>query len=189
MADGALTAAEIAVLLALMAEAREVSNTELAAVHGFTLTGRERIRLNDRKLVTSRRAGRGYAHELTDLGWARCREELAGPVPERGGVAAGALHAVLAGLGRYLDRSSLALADVFRPSTVEADVPGAVRSAYAGLAARAGAEVGLADLRARLGDTPRDEVDAALGALARAGEVTLIPEDKRSTLTPRDRAA
>jgi hypothetical protein len=56
-----LSVKERAVLFALMGEAREVSNSELAERAGFRLDGKDRRRLNDRKV------GRTYAHELTAL--------------------------------------------------------------------------------------------------------------------------
>ena len=62
-----LSVKERAVLFTLMGEAREVSNSELAERAGFRLDGKERRRLNDRKLVDSRKVGRTYAHELTAL--------------------------------------------------------------------------------------------------------------------------
>jgi chromosome segregation and condensation protein ScpB len=64
-----LTLRERATLLALMAEARELTNAELREIAGFTLDGRPRRRLNEQKLVTSRKLGRSFTHELTDDGW------------------------------------------------------------------------------------------------------------------------
>ena len=55
-----LSAKERAVLFALMGEAREVSNSELAERAGFRLDGKERRKLNDLKLVASRKAGRTF---------------------------------------------------------------------------------------------------------------------------------
>ena len=50
-----LSVKERAVLFALMGEAREVSNAELAERAGFRLDGKERRKLNDLKLVDSRK--------------------------------------------------------------------------------------------------------------------------------------
>jgi hypothetical protein len=116
---------ERAVLLVLMAEAREISNPELKQIAGLDLTGAARHKLNARRLVDSRRPGRAYVHLLTDDGWAWCAAELAAPPPERAGSAGGALYAVLAGLHRYLARADLRLSDVFRPEGTPA--PSAVR--------------------------------------------------------------
>jgi hypothetical protein len=238
-----LSTSEVAALVALMAEAREVSNTELATGYGFTLTGPERTRLNQRRLVTSRRVGRAFSHELTDLGWARCVALLGSDVPPRAGAAAGALYAVLAGVRRYLDRESLTLSDVFRgadavsvslpaprgvpvpragrtpknaparpsdPAVKSAsdsrgdpggrsakapsgDVATRIYSAYASLATRAGDEVALSELRSHLRasnpDTSSDDIDATLRMMALTTRLSLLPEDKRSTLRDRDREA
>ena len=65
-----------AAMFALLAEAREVSNPELAERLGFRLDGKERRVLNDLKLVISEKHGRAYSHQLTDAGWRWCNEEL-----------------------------------------------------------------------------------------------------------------
>src|ERR1700761_7176458 len=77
-----LSVKERAVLFALMAEARELSNSELFERAGFRLDGKERRTLNDRKLVDSRRVGRGYAHELTDAGWDWCATHASSEGPQ-----------------------------------------------------------------------------------------------------------
>jgi hypothetical protein len=115
MSHETLTGSEVAILLALMAEATAVSNPDLKNAYGLTLDGPSRRKLNDLKLVESRRVGRPFIHELTENGWGRCREELSAPCPRRGGAAVGALYAVLAGLNRYLEQEDLVPADVFRP--------------------------------------------------------------------------
>jgi hypothetical protein len=182
---------EIAVMLALMAQATEVDNTELQARYGFSLTGEARRYLNDEKLVASRKAGRSFRHELTDTGWARCREELAAPTPPRAGAAGAALSAVLHGLDRYLNRAQLSLADVFCPdqSTVDDEPEAVVRAAYAGAPRRPGGWVGLTELRARLGSMPRAVVDDTLIRMNRMPGVNLLPEENQKVLTDADRDA
>jgi hypothetical protein len=187
MAD-ALRLSEISVLLALMAEAREVSNVDLAERYGFTLTGESRTRLNDRKLVASRRVGRSYVHELTDAGWVRCHDELSGPCPPRAGTAGGALYALLRGLDRYLGRSQLSLADVFRPDQSTVDTEGAIRSAYVQLRQPLGGWVSLTDLRPMVG-APRSAVDDVLVRMSRLPGVSLVPQENQKVLTPADRTA
>jgi hypothetical protein len=115
MAANDLTASEKAFLILLMAENREVSNVELAERYGISLTGKERKALNDQKLVTSRKAGRGLAHELTDQGWARCKEELTAPYVKGTGPGYPALHALLGALHRYLETSGQSLPELFEP--------------------------------------------------------------------------
>jgi hypothetical protein len=185
-----LSARERCVLLALMAEARPLSTPELRA-RGLVPTPAERRRLAARRLVDTSRRGRGLVHELTDDGWAWCARELSGASPQadsrpaaRPGPAAGALHALLGGLRRFLDRSGLPLSEVFRP-----DTEAAVRAAYTVAVAQPGEWVGLADLRRRLAGLPRDEVDAALLRMFGTEGVHLVPEDDQRSLTPADRAA
>jgi len=190
-------------LFALMAEASEISNVDLKERYGFALTGKERRTLNDLKLVESSKRGNPYYHQLTDAGWARCREELTAPCPPRAGTAGGALYALFAGLHRYIERSELSLSDVFRPAgeapspvtprreepSAPADLEGTIRSAYRRLAKRPGGWVSLVDLRPQLGGAARADVDAALIRLGGVPGVTLVPEDNQKTLTQDDREA
>ena len=200
-----LSLKETAILLLLMAEAREISNPELKKRYGLTLDGKERNHLNDLKLVESWKTGRSFTHVLTDQGWARCIEELAtdAPWPKSGSVGA-ALHGVLAGLRRYLAYSKLSLADVFarRDEAATEDItavtPAAqaagdleerIRTAYARLAKEPAAWVSLARLRPLLGDVPRAEVDSALTRMYRMPGVNLVPESNQKVLTREDRQA
>ncbi len=115
---GDLSVRERAVLFALLAEARPLSNPELAERIGFRLHGARRRRLNELGLVTSEKRGRAYVHELTEAGWRWCAAELAGGAAERGkdtGHGTGierALYAVIGSISRYLDANGLSLADV-----------------------------------------------------------------------------
>jgi hypothetical protein len=151
MTDDALSAKERAALLGLMAMAREISNPEFRKIVGFALDGKERRRLNERKLVTSELRGRSYVHELTDPGWRWCEEELSAGRPPRAGYLGGACYALLANLSRFLDRADLRLADIFgrtdeplrlappptpstAPVTPDGDIESRIRSAYRQLA-------------------------------------------------------
>src|SRR5260221_12332120 len=109
-----LSVKERAVLFALMGEAREVSNPELAEHAGFRLDGKERRKLNDLKLVASQKTGRTFTHELTDAGWRWCGTQLSAGLPGKASSSEGALYAVLGGLARYLDYTDQSLADLFR---------------------------------------------------------------------------
>ncbi|MEV6861372.1 hypothetical protein AB0M44_10255 [Streptosporangium subroseum] len=115
MSDKKLSVPELSALVVLMVEADEVSNPELKERYGLTLTGNERIHLNDLKLVDSRKVKRGaYAHVLTDLGWARMTEELhAGTVPVLPGSAGAMARALLIGLQGFMKRTDHRLADIF----------------------------------------------------------------------------
>lgn len=178
-----------AALLTLMAEAREVSNNELAELTGFRVTGDVRRVLNDLGLVASDRSGvtKPYRHTLTDAGWAWCAEELATGTPRSNQTSAGALYAVLGSLGRFLERSGLRLNDVFEAGELAID--GRVRAAYAKLAPEPRAWVGLAALRDALDGESRGEVDQALHRLNRAADVHVIPESNQKVLTQDDHDA
>jgi hypothetical protein len=179
-----LTVRERAALLALMAEARELTNAELRAVAGFTLDGRYRRRLNEQKLVTSRKIGRSLAHELTDDGWAWCTAELSARRPDRAGYLGGACYALLSGLARRFARNGEQLSDVFQP-----DVEKLIRDAYDRLPGPSGGWVGLADLREELVGVSRAAVDAELERMAGTPGVHIQAEANQKTLTEADRAA
>jgi hypothetical protein len=183
---------ERAVLLALMAEAKEVSNSDLKQRVGFTLDGAPRRKLNDLKLVYSHKPKRTFAHELTDDGWAWCATELSRERPPRAGSAGGALYAVLAGLGRFLKRADLKLSDVFQSDATlvqqpEIDIETRIRAAYRKLAKERGEWVSLTKLRPLLGNTSRAEVDTALQRMNRDPRVNLVPDSNQKTLTDQDR--
>ena len=76
MADN-LTPAESALLIVLMAEAREISNPELQERYQVTLDRRE-PREAQRTSATSRarKVGRAFIHVLDDKGWDRVHQEL-----------------------------------------------------------------------------------------------------------------
>lgn len=196
-----------AAMLALMAEAREVTNRELEEITGFRLDGKHRVVLNQQDLVASRKVGRMLAHELTEKGWAWCADELSRTRPPRVGSPGGALYALLAGLRRYLDRTGLTLADVFGPGTGPADesvpaaesVPGPpvataapvarVQAAYRQLAGQPRAWVSLTALRQRVADLSRQQVDDALRSLTRGRLANLVPQSRQQDLTVADRQA
>ena len=187
-----LSVKERAVLFALMGEAREISNSELAERAGFRLDGKERRRLNDRKLVDSRKVGRAYAHELTDAGWDWCATHLSEGLVSRASSMEGALYAVLGGLARYLEHSERSLADVFQRHDQEtrekpSDIAELIRAAYLRLAREPGTFVKLWELRAELSDVPRSELDSSLEEMYRAQQVNLVPQSNQQALTQADR--
>lgn len=197
MSSGDLSVKERAILFALLGEAREVSNPELAERWGFTLTGKERRTLNHQKLVDSRRSGRTYAHELSDAGWRWCAQELAaGRAGLRGNPASmeRALYAILSGLARYLDDTGQSLADVFRlrpagalESVQHQDAEELIMAAYRELAGEPGEFVKLRELRERLGDIARADLDLALERMYRAQQVNLVSQANQQVLTDTDR--
>lgn len=183
-----LTGTERAVLLVLMAESRPVPNPDLIAL-GPRLDKAGRNKLNDLGLVESDRSGGRFVHELTDRGWRLCRDILAAGPPAGATGPAKTLATVLNGVERYLHRADLSLAEVFWPADTPSGPADRIRDAYTALAARPGAWVALAKLRAQLDDLPRTDIDDALGELYRTGAISLIPEENQKVLTPADRAA
>jgi hypothetical protein len=196
---GKLRPVQIAALIVLMAEAREISNGELQDLVGFTLTGRDRVGLVDLKLIESRKLDRSFAHQLTEDGWRTCKNLAEAGAPVRGNTLGRALYVLLAELQQALERARLSHAEFFTAEQVE-DIEGVdpvaadvldsrIRSAYHSLAKEPEGWVGLADLRPALGAVDRAEVDAALRKLSRVPGVRLHPLANFKSLTVADREA
>jgi len=189
-----LSVRERAVLFALLGEARQVSNPELEKLIGFPLTGAERRRLNDRKLVESSKPGRAFAHELSDAGWRWCAEELAEGQAGRAGGLERAHYLVFGAFTRYMKASGLILADVVAPrrGAPEAvdqavDVAALVEDGYRALAPARGEFVRLRELRLRLAGLSRPDLDSALAAMFTAQRINLIPQSNQQALSAADR--
>ncbi|RSM86072.1 hypothetical protein DMH04_15520 [Kibdelosporangium aridum] len=178
-----------AILLALMAEAREVSNTELKNRWNLTMTKPYRDVLKAEGLIVTDEETRPFRHELTERGWKWCADELSADIPARAGSVGAALYAVLSGVNRYLDREGLALSDLFKAETEITDLEDRIRRAYERLADRPKAWVRLKDLRPLLGNAPRDAVDEVLRQMDGTSDVTIIPDADQKNLTAEDRAA
>jgi hypothetical protein len=195
-----LTVRQRAVLFALLGEARHVANPELERLIGVRLDGAERRDLNDRKLVESVRAGRAFAHELTDKGWRWCNQELAATPSERATGLERAHYRVFGLFARYLDAAGLSLADIARPANGiangtaneadhEADLTASIEAGYRSLAPGSGEFVSLRELRLQLPGRPRPDVDAALTTMFTAQRINLIPQSNQRALSDADRAA
>jgi hypothetical protein len=193
-----LTVRQRAVLFALLSEARQVANPELKELIGVPLDGAERRQLNDRKLVESVKLGRAFAHELTDKGWRWCKQELTAAPGERAGSLERAHHLVFGVFARYLDAAGLSLADIVEANDVEAnnvdannvdatDTAARIEGGYRSLAAGAGEFVGLRELRLRLPDIARADLDSALAELFTTQRINLIPQENQQALTDADR--
>ena len=193
-----LSIKERAVLLALMAGAREMTNPELEQHAGFRLDGMERRKLNDLKLVDSRKLGRAFAHELTDAGWHWCTTELTARPPEKATSMEGALYAILGGIARHLDDTGQSLADIFRwnsaepagPEGAKTDTPDIdefIMATYRDLAPAPGDFVKISELRVQLPEVPRADLDAALEKLYKSQRVNLVPQANQQALTEADR--
>ena len=203
-----LSARERAVLFALLAAARRLSNSELAAQIGLRLDGKERRRLNELKLVDSERAGREFTHELSDAGWRWCAEEFTAGLSGRSTILERALYQVLGRFEQCMTAEKLSLADVMTLGTktkpkgrhkrreapdadvvVGGDLDVRVISAYQALAAFAGDLVKLRDLREKLADIPRSALDSTLITMFIAQRINLVPQSNQQALTAADRAA
>ncbi|RCG26263.1 hypothetical protein DQ384_30375 [Sphaerisporangium album] len=219
MADEKLPPLLLTYLAVLMRENREVSNPELQETWGLTITGKERLKLNDLKLVDSRRQGRSFVHVLSDHGWKQLEEMLREGIQRPTGYA-GALVQVLAdGIQNVLHRPKVRLLDVYassgglsdpdllvsgsvdasEPSSAASDVSmnslegesieARIRATYREVAKEPGAWVGLAEIRLHLGDIPRAEVDEVLTTMILSADVDLVPESNSKALTKEDREA
>ena len=186
---------ERAVMIALMALNKETRNAELKQRYGLDVKKAAREKLNREGLVQSRRLpGRGFAHELTDAGWAWVVAELDEKPPRGAGSAAGALYALLNGLKVALDARGMVIQELFERSEPAAPRRPAslrerIRQAYRSLASLPRDWVELRDLRAQLGDWPRREVDLELARMFREKEVNLTLHEDRGGLTQADRDA
>ena len=187
---------ERAAMIALMALNRETPNAELKGRYKLDVRKSARDKLNRAGLVQSRKlkGGKGYAHELTDAGWAWVVAELENKAPDRAGSAGGALYALLNGLKVALDARGMLLQELFAATPSALPQPSGslrdrIREAYRNLASRPWDWVELRDLRAQLGDWPRGEVDPELIRMFRAKEVNLTLHEDRGRLTQADRDA
>jgi hypothetical protein len=197
-----LSARERAVLFTLLSAARKLSNTELEALIGVRLDGKERRKLNDLKLVESEKPGRVFVHELSDAGWRWCADELAAG-PEGRATSLERSHYLVFGVfERYMSAARLSLADVVsldlkarpagrhkRRDTAEGDgdLTARVAAAYRALTPGQGEFIKLRELRERLADIPRPALDATLATLFTTRRVNLIPQSNQQALTTADR--
>ncbi len=178
-------------LFALLAQARKVSNPELEKLIGFRLYGKQLDRLNDSKLVESDKAGRAFAHELSDKGWRWCADELAAG-PRRRESSLERAHSLVFGVfARYMSASGLSLADIVGADGSGADdvtdVAARVEAGYQALAPAPGEFVRLRELRLRLAGIPRPDVDSVLTAMFAAQRINLIPQSNQQALSTADR--
>lgn len=199
MAGDKLTPSENATLIVLMAEAREVLNTELGERYGLDVRKESRDKFARLRYVSSRKSGRTFALQLDDQGWVQAQTEM--DFRSRGATAQGAaLTALLAGLrDRVLERSGCkSFAELFALTDLRGTVPAPDQErilrtrlvgAYTALAAEPGGWVSLTRLRPFFADVPAAAVDEALRRLAREPGVNVVPESNQKMLTDADVAA
>lgn len=196
MAGDELTPAENSILIVLMAEAREVLNTELKAVYGLDVRKPSRDKLGRLHLVSNRKSGPTYALQLDDKGWVHVQEEL--NFRSNGSTAqAAAVSALTNALrDRGLDRSGcksfaelFALSDVRGPDSAPDVLRTRIVNAYDALTDEPGGWVSLTRLRPFFGDVSRATMDDALRQVSREPGVTLAPQSNQKMLTDADHDA
>jgi hypothetical protein len=166
-----------------------------------TIEKEEREALLHAGLIEAEKRERGaYWLTVTDAGWDWAEGHLAEPLPERTFGGAFVLQAWLSRLKRYLQERNLRLAEVLiaEETSVEptasdrierGEVRDRIRAAYHELAGGFNRRVLLRDLRPKLSDFDRAEVDQALIQMLRDAEATLMQLDFRPDVTDADRAA
>jgi hypothetical protein len=195
MSNDDLTPSESAILIVLMAEAREVANSELKERYGLDVRKENRDKLNALRFVASRKPGRSYLHVLDDKGWVRVQDDLNFDSPRARalGAALAAMHTCLR--DRVLPRTGYRnLGEMFAHSDIApleapTNLAARVRHAYAALATEPGAWLALARLRPFFADVSKADLDEALRQLERATDVNIVPEENQKALTAADVAA
>lgn len=176
---------EVAALIVLMLEKREVPNPEFTNDYGINLRPLARDKLNKAGLLKTRKESRRFVHEITEAGIAWCEKELAVvEAPARTGPLVRVVFEMLRRLVLDLRRRDVRLVELIRP----ADLESLIRKAYAELATKPRDWVRLAKLHTRLDGADKDDVDQVLVAMSRTGLVHLAPDSNRKALTDADHA-
>jgi hypothetical protein len=196
MINDDLTPSESAILIVLMAEDREIANSELKKRFGLDVRKENREKLIGlRYVISTQRPRAGYFHVLDDKGWQRVQDDLNFINPRARALGA-ALTLIQENLReRVLPRVGYrSFAELFSrndiaPVQESGNLEVRLRNAYEALATEPGSWVALARLRPFFDDVPRADVDEALRQLGRAADVNLVPENNQKVLTDADRAA
>ncbi|QSB06030.1 hypothetical protein [Natronoglycomyces albus] len=201
-----LSRADFYALLALMLVRDEISNTDFEKQFGFTIVGKQRVRLEKSGYIASRKVGRTFHCELTDEGWHRVEQEMSSPAPKGTPRQQRIDYALRNAFAAHMRAMNVHLADIATAAHTESAPPSdptpapepeattghandtALFTAYESLAEAPGSWVQLHQLRSKLAGE-RSTVDDLLRQLFRARRIDLIPEVNQKTLTPQDRAA
>ncbi len=195
VADDDLTPSDGAVLLALMAEARAMLNTELFELYRIDVRKPQRDKLNRLRLLRSVRSRRTYQHDLDEKGWVRLQTPVDVSSPRARAIGGALLAVHLNLLNRVVPRSEFeSLGEMFsRAAVTPTRRPGnleiRLRGAYTALTAEPGGWVSLTRIRPFFTDVAPADLDAALVSLSRGGDVNLVPENNQKMLTDADWAA
>ncbi|XVQ84118.1 hypothetical protein ACQP2K_35670 [Microbispora siamensis] len=146
MPDKPLSQRETAILLLLMAEAREFTNPELEEQFGLKIEKAEREHLHQLKLIDVGKRGQAFTYTLSEDGWGRATRIFRNGIPKSSRLAPRALEAVIramvSGLQRHMERTDTPPAEIFgreedlAPADTEAPVdrPSAAEAAAAPIA-------------------------------------------------------
>jgi hypothetical protein len=138
---------------------------------------------------------------ITDGGWDWAEQHLADPLPEKTFGGAFVLRAWLSRLKDYLQTADIRLAEILatqaRPTSGglapleynHVALRERIRAAYHDVAGGFNRRVLLRELRPKLADIDRRQVDAALMQMLRDDEASLMQLDYRPDVTDEDRAA
>ncbi|TLP56311.1 hypothetical protein [Microbispora triticiradicis] len=117
MPDKPLSQRETAILLLLMAEAREVTNPELKEQYGVEIEKQEREHLLELRLIDVGKKGQAYTYTLSDGGWLMAakifREGLPKSGRPAGRVLEASLRAMVTGVQRHMQQTDFRLAEIF----------------------------------------------------------------------------
>jgi hypothetical protein len=148
-----------------------------------------------RKLLEKKKAGRGTSLELTDGGWRWVMENLDSELPGKEQVS-GLLMDVLKRLSGFLRVNHFNLTDVIQQRQVthvevreERDANEALLRAAEDLGGANASQIRLRDLRPKLADYSRQEVDAAIRELQIERKLSVIPIDLPTDINEDDRNA
>ncbi len=207
---------QIATLVVLAGQGGESTLADLGKIHGVNLAKKARDKLEADGLITARRETKPQRTDLTltDAGWALVEDLMtAAPDesrPPRAGALWGAMHSLLAA-NRAKAKAAGGLralwgegADSPGPSATgtepgqapslgaalpDGDLPLAIRAAYRALAAYDNGWVLLRDLRPKLAQWSRRDVDEALKEMRQNDEIDLETNDDAGAVTEADRNA
>ncbi len=142
-------------------------------------------------LVDVSKRGRAAWVEVNDRGWDWAQQNLAAELPSRSTAGAEILQAWLARLGAFLEAKNLALANVLAPPPLAAaPLDELIRSAYLECSGgRLNQRVFLSDLREKLADVSREQLDEKLRAMHAHDGMHLSGSDNPRELTQENRAA
>lgn len=190
---------ERAVMIALAALGGRASNAKLKKDFGLDFSGQKHKQLSKLRMLEVHQTAPGRpidAFVLTDAGWAWVEEEMGAKLPANAGAAGGALYALLAALKPVADtvgglKALLSGSVAQAPETAlrANDLREQIRSAYRSLAKRPQDWVQLRDLRPKLDNATKLEVDSTLKQMLLDKEINVTLNDDQGSLTQADRQA